>query len=182
MATSCQRATSPASLPLKRNLTRWLVQVLSVEGEGFKMAGSESVVTSSKSETRLRTAVRSPRRKTHSPGPTESSCGGPLDSPGRKPGQNPRGFCSFPRLWYGEPIYGGGARWIRTSSTTPHCEPLAAVPIEQNLQPLSPENGNIRRDARRLSGVFGRKTQKQDLQRLFKCRESPPLAGVSRLG
>jgi hypothetical protein len=44
-----------------------------VEGEGFKMARSESVVTSNKSETRLRTAVRSLWRKMHSPAPIESN-------------------------------------------------------------------------------------------------------------
>ena len=40
------------------------------------MARSESVVTSGKSETRLRTAVRSLWRKMHSPAPIESNRGG----------------------------------------------------------------------------------------------------------
>ena len=44
----------------------------SPEGERFKMARSESVVTSSKSETRPHTAVRRLWRKIHSPAPIES--------------------------------------------------------------------------------------------------------------
>jgi hypothetical protein len=37
---------------------------------------------------------------------------------------------------------------------------LAAVVIELNLRPQSPENGSIRRDARRLSRASNPKTQK----------------------
>jgi hypothetical protein len=54
----------------KQRIQNWMP---SAKGEGFEIARSKSVVIASKSEIRLRTAVRRLQRKMHSPAPIESN-------------------------------------------------------------------------------------------------------------
>src|ERR1700722_4547884 len=112
-------------------------QFLSVEGEGFKMARSESVVTSSKSKTRLRTAVRRLRRKMHSPALSRGTEGGLPSSPGRNLRQNTRNYRSFRGSRYSLLKFGGGESGIRTHGTVSRTHAFQACALSHSA--ISPK-------------------------------------------
>jgi hypothetical protein len=72
------------------------------------MARSESIVTSSKSETRLRAEVRSLWRKMHSPAPSRAPEAASPNSPGRNLRENQRNSRGFRGSRYGLLKFGGG--------------------------------------------------------------------------
>jgi hypothetical protein len=60
-----------------------------------------------------------------------------------------------------------------------HCRLRAAVAIEINLRPPSPENGNIRGQGLRLSTIQEAKTARWEGGDRQRVSESPPLAALS---